>query len=208
MDNKVILVGGFHEMVELCEDCGLNIVGIIDSKLTGKYEGVDVIGTDDDRFELFKQYGKIPLVLTPDKPEIRKKLYHLYKEAGFSFKTIISPRARISRTATIGEGTIIQDCVNVSSHTKIGDFVKLNTMSNVMHDCVVGNFTTIAPNVCVLGRINIGENCYIGANATVLPDLRITDNTTVGAGATVLRNIDEAGVYIGTPTKLLKKHMI
>ena len=195
-------------MVELCEDCGLDIVGIIDSKLTGKYEGVDVIGTDDDRFELFKRYGNIPLVLTPDKPAIREKLYHLYKETGFRFKTIISPRARIARTATIGEGTIIQDCVNVSSHTKIGDFVKLNTMSNVMHDCVVGDFTTIAPNVCVLGRIVIGEKCYIGANATVLPDVKIVGGTTIGAGATVLRTIEEPGVYIGTPTKLLKKDKI
>ena len=202
------MVGGFHEMVELCEDCGLNIIGIIDNTLKGTYEGVKVIGTDDDRHDIFKKYGNVPLVLTPDKPVIREKLYHIYKEAGFSFKTIVSPTARISRTAVIGEGTIVQDGVNVSSHTKIGDFVKLNTMSNVMHDCVVGNFTTIAPNVCILGRISIGENCYIGANATVLPDVKIVGGTTIGAGATVLKTIEEKGVYIGTPTRLLKKNNI
>ena len=207
MDN-IIMVGGFHEMVELCEDCGLNIVGIIDNKLSGTYEGVKVIGTDDDRHEIFKKYGNVPLVLTPDKPAIREKLYHLYKDAGFSFKTVVSPMARISRTATIGEGTVIQDKVNVSSHTKIGDFVKLNTMSNVMHDCVVGDFTTIAPNVCVLGRISIGYSCYIGANTTILPDVKIVGETTVGAGATVLRTIEEKGVYIGTPIRLLKKNNI
>ena len=207
MDN-IIMVGGFHEMVELCEDCGLNIVGIIDNKLSGTYEGVKVIGTDDDRHEIFKKYGNVPLVLTPDKPAIREKLYHLYKDAGFSFKTVVSPMARISRTATIGEGTVIQDKVNVSSHTKIGDFVKLNTMSNVMHDCVVGDFTTIAPNVCVLGRISIDYSCYIGANATILPDVKIVGETTVGAGATVLRTIEEKGVYIGTPIRLLKKNNI
>ena len=207
MDN-IIMVGGFHEMVELCEDCGLNIIGIIDNTLKGTYEGVKVIGTDDDRHDIFKKYGNVPLVLTPDKPVIREKLYHIYKDVGFSFKTIVSPTARISRTAVIGEGTIVQDGVNVSSHTKIGDFVKLNTMSNVMHDCVVGNFTTIAPNVCVLGRINIGENCYIGANATVLPDVKIVGGTTIGAGATVLKTIEEKGVYIGTPTRLLKKNNI
>lgn len=207
MDN-IIMVGGFHEMVELCEDCGLNIVGIIDNTLKGSYEGVEVIGTDDDRHELFKRYGDVPVVLTPDKPAIREKLYHLYKDAGFSFKTVISPTARISRTATIGVGTVIQDKVNVSSHTKIGDFVKLNTMSNVMHDCNVGDFTTIAPNVCVLGRISIGNSCYIGANATILPDVKIVGNTTVGAGATVLKTIEEEGVYIGTPTRLLKKNDI
>lgn len=206
--DSIIMVGGFHEMVELCEDCGLNIIGIIDNTLKGTYEGVKVIGTDDDRYDIFKKYGNVPLVLTPDKPVIREKLYRIYKDAGFSFKTIISPTARISRTAIIGEGTIVQDGVNVSSHTKIGDFVKLNTMSNVMHDCNVGNFTTIAPNVCVLGRISIGEKCYLGANATILPDVKIVGGTTIGAGATVLKTIEEKGVYIGTPTRLLKKNNI
>ena len=31
MDKDVILVGGFHEVIELCEKAGYNIVGIIDS---------------------------------------------------------------------------------------------------------------------------------------------------------------------------------
>lgn len=31
----VILVGGFQEMIELCEECGVNIVGIIDRNLGG-----------------------------------------------------------------------------------------------------------------------------------------------------------------------------
>ena len=167
MDN-IIMVGGFHEMVELCEDCGLNIVGIIDNKMSGTYEGVKIIGTDDDRHEIFKKYGDVPVVLTPDKPAIREKLYHLYKDAGFSFKTVISPTARISRTATIGVGTVIQDKVNVSSHTKIGDFVKLNTMSNVMHDCNVGGFTTIAPNVDVIVSylVNPAYNMNVFAEVT------------------------------------------
>lgn len=28
--NDILLVGGFQEMIELCEECGMNIVGIID----------------------------------------------------------------------------------------------------------------------------------------------------------------------------------
>lgn len=36
MVNKVILVGGFHEMIELCEDCGYSIVGIIDNEVVSK----------------------------------------------------------------------------------------------------------------------------------------------------------------------------
>ena len=37
MDKDVILVGGFHEVIELCEKAGYNIVGIIDSHLHDSY---------------------------------------------------------------------------------------------------------------------------------------------------------------------------
>ncbi len=37
MDKDVILVGGFHEVIELCEKAGFNIVGIIDGQLQESY---------------------------------------------------------------------------------------------------------------------------------------------------------------------------
>ena len=65
MVNKVILVGGFHEMIELCEDCGYSIVGIIDNTISTNYWNYPIIGTDGDCQELYKKYADIPLVITP-----------------------------------------------------------------------------------------------------------------------------------------------
>ena len=48
MKQQIILVGAYHEMIEVCEDAGFEIVGIIDNKETGEYYGVPVIGTDED----------------------------------------------------------------------------------------------------------------------------------------------------------------
>ena len=53
MVNKVILVGGFHEMIELCEDCGYSIVGIIDNTISTNYWNYPIIGTDGDCQELY-----------------------------------------------------------------------------------------------------------------------------------------------------------
>lgn len=197
----VILVGAFHEIVELCEDCGIHIVGVIDNTLTGSFLGIPIIGTDNDAALLYQEYSYCQLVITPDLPKIREKLYHLYSQTGFEFATIISPKANISRSAKIGRGTVIQSGVNVSTATTIGHFVKLNTNANVMHDNVVGDFTTIAPNAVLLGYVSIEKSVYIGANSTILPHLSIGEGSFVGAGAVVTKNVDANLIVKGVPAK-------
>lgn len=199
--NRIILVGGFHEVIELCEMCRYDIVGIIDNNLSGKYYGYPIIGKDEDAEKLFQKYTDCKLVITPDSPKIREKLVQYYSSLGYAFATIISPEARISKTATIGKGSVVQSGVNVSSETQIGEFVKLNTNCNVMHDNVIGNYTTIAPNAVSLGRIKIGKSAYIGANSTILPELEIGDGAIVGAGAVVTKNVKNGTVVKGVPAK-------
>ncbi len=198
---KVLLVGGFHEMIELCESCDLRIEGIIDSKLEGVYYGYPVVGTDDDVELIRREFLDCSIVLTPDLPEVRKRLYDYYTGYGFSFATVISPEARISKSASIGEGVVIQAGVNVSAATVVGDFVKLNMRSNIMHDCIVGDFATVAPDAVVLGRVNIGRLSYIGANCTILPSIEIGDKSIVGAGSVVTRNVAQGSVVKGNPAK-------
>lgn len=201
MKKKIIIVGAFHEMVELCEDCGYHIVGIIDNKLQGNFMGYTVIGTDKDVDQLFPSYSDCEIVITPDSPAIRVKLSKLYSQAGFSFATVVSHKATISRRATIGTGTVIQSGVNVSAGTFVGDFVKLNTNANVMHDNKVGNYSTIAPDAVLLGYVNVGNSCYIGANSTVLPHITIGTGATVGAGAVVTKNVPINVIVKGIPAK-------
>lgn len=201
MDKEIILVGGFHEMIELCEKAGFIIKGIIDGNLKDSYFEYPVIGSDEDAEKLFPEYGKYKIVLSPDSPKVRSKLEQLYSAIGYDYATVISPNATISKFATIGKGTVVQDFVNVSAGTKIGSFVKLNTYCNVMHDNIVGDFSTIAPNAVSLGRITIGESSYIGANATILPGLLIGDNAIVGAGSVVTKSVINNVIVKGVPAK-------
>lgn len=192
-------------MIELCENAGFNIMGIIDNELTGEYYGYPIIGTDNDAVSLYKNYPTCQIVITPDSPQLRKKLVDHYRSAGFSFATIIHPAATISRFASIGEGTVIQRGVNVSANSKIGDFCKLNTGCNVMHDNAVGNYATIAPNAVLLGYVSVAELCYIGANCTILPKISIGEQSIVGAGAVVTKSIHSELVVAGVPAKVLAK---
>lgn len=203
--NDIILVGGFHEMIEFCEDAGYNIIGIIDNNLVENYLGYPILGTDSDASAIYNRYPCSSLVIVPDEPLIREKLVNLYRSVGFTFATLIHPSATISRFATIGEGTIVQRGVNVSANTKIGGFCKLNTNSNVMHDSTIADFVTIAPSAVLLGHVAVGDFAYIGANSTVLPHCSIGECTTVGAGAVVTKNIPSNSVVVGVPAGNLKK---
>lgn len=202
--NQVILLGAFIETIELCEKCGLEIVGIIDNNPTREYHGYPVLGSDKEILTHSTKYNAIPLVMVPDSPFVRSRLHKLYGEKGFVFKSVISPTAIVSKSAEIGQGCIIQDYCNISAEVKTGNFVRINTFANIMHESIIGNYTTVAPNAVILGRCKIEAFSYIGANSTILPELCIGCNSTIGAGSVVTKNVDDNQTVVGNPARLLE----
>ena len=156
MKSKVLLVGGFHEVIELCELCDVEVLAIIDNELKGEFRGYKVLGGDDKAKQLREEYRDVPVVIVPDLPLTRRALVKLYGDAGFRFSSLVSPRAFVSPSAVLGEGVVIQSGVNVSAAARIGRFVKLNTLANVMHDSAIGDFTTVAPGAVLLGKVQVG----------------------------------------------------
>lgn len=205
MGKEVLIVGAFVEIIELVEETGLCILGLIDNNKTTSYLGYPILGKDQDAERILQQKGTKPILISPDSPKIREKLHKYYKSFGFTFTGIISKNARVSKSTIIKEGSVVQTFVNVSSECIIGSFVKLNTYSNIMHNCTIGNYSTIAPNAVLLGNVSVGSKCYIGSNATILPNITISDDVVIGAGAVVTKNIFEKGVYVGCPAKKMEK---
>lgn len=205
MPNSVIIVGGFIEIIELCEENSLPISGIIDNTKESSMYSYKVFGNDHDASGFPESIKNIPLIITPDRPSVRKRLSLYYSALGYSFFNLTSKKANLAKSARIGRGTILQSGVNISSEVVIGDFVKVNSCANIMHNSEVGHYTTIAPNAVVLGYVSIGEGCYIGANATILPHVQIADNVTIGAGTVVTKNISEVGaVFVGVPARRMR----
>jgi sugar O-acyltransferase (sialic acid O-acetyltransferase NeuD family) len=200
---KVILVGGFHEIIELCESNSFEIIGIIDTQGKGTYRDYKIICDDANAVSIDNYYREIPLIITPDHPITRERLFEYYLKLGFKFATLVSNKASISKSAIIYEGCVIQASTNVSAESVIGKSVKLNTMCNIMHNVKIGDFSTIAPNSVILGNVSIGKCCYIGSNSTILPNISICDKVIIGAGAVVTKNIVKPGTYIGAPAKLM-----
>jgi len=198
------LIGGFHEIIELCEICNKKIIGIIDNKLKDQYLGYRILGNDKMAPYLYKEFGNIPIIVTPDIPEVRKKLIEYYLNIEFKFCNLIHPNATISKYAKIGRGVVIQNGVNISANVFVSDFVKINTYANIMHDSQIGKYTTIAPNAVILGRVKISELCYIGSNSTILPGKEIEKKSIIGVGAVVTKDVQFNITVVGNPARILK----
>lgn len=106
---------------------------------------------------------------------------------------IIGSNSAIVR-GSANELTILEDGVNIAPGCCIG------------HGTFIGKQTHLANNVSTGGSSYISEYCFIGSSAVVSPGVVIgSSDVTLGSGGVMAKSIEEAGVYVGIPAKLLKK---
>ncbi|HBT50671.1 MAG TPA: serine acetyltransferase [Petrotoga sp.] len=213
MSNSIVLVGGGgHCKVVLDvikENNYYDEICISDLKENIGKEILDIRieYTDDQLEDLFKKgisfafvsMGKINI------NDQRMKLYNKIKNIGFNIPTIISKSSNLSIYTEISEGTFIGKNTVINPGVKIGKNCIINTGAVVEHDCIIGDNVHIGPGAVLSGGVKIGENSFIGAGATIIQNTNIIGNTLIGAGAVVIKNIARSGVYVGNPSKLIKK---
>ncbi|WP_081942187.1 acetyltransferase [Spirochaeta lutea] len=201
VSRRVILIGYFDEIVELIgEDSSLQIVGYTDLVQYGDCEQ-KYLGSDQG-FLMSEIDTSIRFVVSPDSPRIRKKLFESYYQLGMGPQTVISDKAYISKSAKLGNGSLIQRFSSVSSNSTLGNGVRLNYYANVTHNVEIGDYSVLAPGCTVLGGSKIGNCTYIGANAVIHPKVQIGSNVIIGAGANVTRNIPDNVIAYGNPAKI------
>lgn len=114
-------------------------------------------------------------------------------------------------------GVIIEDGVRICSGCTIvrgsaNEFTIIGEGSNLAPNCAIGHGTYIGKHVHFANTITTGGSSYIadynfaGCGVTIRPGAQITANDVIlGTGCVVVSNIDESGVYIGTPAKKIKE---
>ena len=189
MQNLILVGGGGH-----CKSCIDVIEGVNDGKIIGVLDvkekvgqeilGYKIIGTDDDIEKYIKEdYCFLITVGQIKTAEIRKKLFEKIETAGGKFATVISPRAYVSKHATVDEGTIVMHDAFVNADAKIGKNCIINTKALVEHECIIGDNCHIAVGAVVLGQVEIGEKSFVGANATIVQGTKLLKQSFVKAGS-------------------------
>jgi len=123
-----------------------------------------------------------------------------YDEVGISQLTsVISKRAYVGYGSRIGRGCFLANICHVGPEVEVGENTIINTASVIEHEVTIGKHCHVAPGAVILGRCLIGDLVFVGAGAVVREYVSICSNVIIGAGATVTSDIEEPGIYVGTP---------
>ena len=186
MNDLILIGGGGHckSCIDVIEQEGkYNIKGILDTpeKFGQEVLGYKIIGSDEDISKYAQNHSFLITIGHIKTPDLRIKLYNKIKENNGKLATIISPRAYVSKHATIQEGTIVLHDALVNAGAKIGTNCIINTKALIEHDCTIENNCHIAIGAKLAGEVTVKQNSFIGANSLIVQQRTISENSFIKA---------------------------
>ena len=219
MKEKILLIGaGQHARVILYnikEQNKYDVIGILDANLdkakeNKTFEGIPILDIDYNEVDLRKlkiELGISKFFIAFGNMKYRKKVWEMFKQAGWDSVNIIHPNAVISKDAKLGEGILIECGCLITPNPTIGNNVVVNTGSQVNHDNIVEDHVYIASGVILSGGVKIGENTLLDDGVIVTLGKIVGKNSLIGAGAVVTKNIEDNVVVYGNPAKVIRFNM-
>lgn len=209
-DKRLLMIGGGGHCRSVL-DCILSEgvyseIGIIDNDQSAAISGFTVVGTDDDLPKLYNNgwtnafisVGSIGSTL------LRRKLYSMVKEIGFTVPVIVDPSAVIAKDVILDAGVFVGKRAVVNTGSKIGVCAILNTGSIVEHDCDIGSFAHISPGAILCGQISVGSDSHVGAGSVVRQGIKIGHSVLIGVGSIVTRPVPDKVTAFGNPCKVVE----
>lgn len=200
----LLLGGGGHArvLIEILSHQDGAIEAIVAPELSHapEFKGLKQLCYDDDvegyhpnSIELVNAIGSLP-----NDGKLREQLFKRFKNAGYSFATVVSDTATLSKYVQLSEGAQVLPRATLNA-CQVGANTIINTGAIIEHDVVIGSNCHIAPGAIICGNVSIGDKVHIGAGAIVIQGITIADSAVVGAGSVVTKNL--LGQAIHYPAK-------
>lgn len=163
MNNNLLILGagGYgHVVREIAEDSGIfDKIDFLDDS------SPLAIGKFGDAEKFLKGYPNAVVAL--GNAELRLGYIEKLRAAGFQIPAIISPKAYVSKSAKIGNGTIVEPFSAVNANSEVGIGVLLRCGAVIDHNAKVGDFCYIDCGVVVKANNSVGFKIKIAANSVV-----------------------------------------
>ncbi|MFG1525546.1 acetyltransferase [Halobacteriovorax sp. RZ-3] len=206
MEDLIIIgAGGLgSEVAWLAETTGeYKVLGFLDDNLeiNSKFHQYDVLGKVTDA----SKFSNCSFAIAVGSPRTRKLIYNKLKENKIQkFPNIISKRATLSNTVSLGEGNIICEGTIITTNISIGDFNLINLNCTVGHDSIIKNFTTVAPIAAISGNVTLEDLTEVGTGACIRQGITLHQGSMLGMGSVLTKDIPEETIFIGSPAKFFK----
>ena len=210
MKDIVVIGGGGHAKVIISlirKLDGYKLLGFTDREPRADLLGVPYLGDDRQLEILVRDHSPCSVALGTGNTDVSTQRVDMAQRVlamGFELPALISPSAVVNEDVSLGDGTVVLDGAIVVTGARVGSGCILNTGCTVDHDCRVGDGVHLAPGSVLSGGAEVGRYSFIGAGAVVIQYRKISERCLVGAGATVITDLEEAGVYAGTPARRLE----
>lgn len=190
MKPKLLLLGGGGHCaacIDVIEQEGkFQIAGIVDkSDVTNSQSlGYPILGADDDLHALRSTYDFALIAIGQIRsPSIRIRLFEQVKSLNFTLPVIVSPRAYVSRHASVGEGSIVMHDALINSRAIVGRNCIVNSKALIEHDGVIEDNCHISTAAVINGGARIRCGTFVGSNAVTKEYVETRENDFIKAGA-------------------------
>lgn len=111
-------------------------------------------------------------------------------------------RLKIGKGCLFSYGVVLQcmQSVEIGNYVQLGEYTSLRDTSHSFSD--VSNPMKFQEDVSK--RIVIGDDVWIGRGCIILPGTEIGRGVIIGANSVVKGELQDYGVYVGTPVRLIK----
>ena len=215
---KLILFGASNfcdEIVQLFRDINesssipiWDVIGMLDDnaeKIGMIRNEVPVIGTKE--WVTKNDISDIYFVCCIGNPKSKEKVVAYLTSHGAKFASGIHPNVIMSKSCSIGDGTVITAGNILTTNVKVGNHIIINLACTIGHYSVIGDYTTINPGVNISGDVTLKKGVLLGTNATILEKMTIGEYSILGAGAMVNKDLPDNVTAVGIPAKVIKQNI-
>lgn len=161
---EAAFLSGFWSKIDFLDDC------YPQRSTSGNFS---IVGDTSSLDRLGKSYDGIICAIGNNR--VRRDFLTLLAQLRLPITTVIHPRAFVSATADVGDGSAIMAGAVVGPHAKLGVGCILNANATADHDATMGHYSHLGAGVAITGTTVLKEGAWLQVGRSAGYDVTVPD---------------------------------